>query len=180
MISVTEKYLTFNGEVVDALRFAKELRDDYERFACDMPKVLGDFVFAIEQADWPSDFARPALCEGALSPPSNLKEKSMSKTFSDDRNYFVIDMNWSQRLIVPLSQSTLIDGLFAQKNLFEERWSDTHKVILKPSDERLTVKVMSGKDLNELMERGELAAAAAAVAATGADNDSAPLREAAE
>ena len=45
-ITVTEKYLTFSGLANDAWHFVEDINQSYA--SGDMPKVLSDFLFAIE------------------------------------------------------------------------------------------------------------------------------------
>lgn len=47
-IQVMEKALSYNGHPSDALELVKDLRFAYNDAGRDMPKMLSDFVFAIE------------------------------------------------------------------------------------------------------------------------------------
>jgi hypothetical protein len=47
-IKASEKYLSFDGYVGDAVRLVDSLHEAY--YGKDMPKVLNDFVFNIEVA----------------------------------------------------------------------------------------------------------------------------------
>lgn len=100
------------------------------------------------------------------------------KHFQDDKSYFVIDMNWSDRLIIPLTQSASVEVLLSAKNLYRHGYSSEFKTTLSVSEESIAVAIKTGKELNDQIERGKLAAAAAIAAK--ADNDSSPLTEAAE
>jgi hypothetical protein len=48
MISVHEKYLSFDGHPSDAHTLVGHLRDVHGQSGSDMPKVLNDFVFNLE------------------------------------------------------------------------------------------------------------------------------------
>lgn len=48
IITASEKFLSFEGLVGDAIHFVDNVRGTYNRAGEDMPKVLNDFIFNIE------------------------------------------------------------------------------------------------------------------------------------
>jgi len=47
-ISITNKYLSFNGSISEASDLVNELHEAYKVAGMDMNKTLHDFVFALE------------------------------------------------------------------------------------------------------------------------------------
>ena len=47
-ITTSEKFLSFDGLVGDAMHFVNEVRETFDEAGSDMPKALNDFIFNIE------------------------------------------------------------------------------------------------------------------------------------
>jgi len=47
-IKTSNKYLSFSGHPIDAIRFVDEIRETYDKAGRDMCKTLNDFIFGIE------------------------------------------------------------------------------------------------------------------------------------
>jgi hypothetical protein len=84
-----------------------------------------------------------------------MKGKAMpTMTYRDDKNYFLIEVGWHHKFIVPMDMAKEVDQIFSPGSCFKEQYKNKMGYCLTRSDETPTIKVMTGKQINNSIAKG--------------------------